>query len=53
MPFPSAGLIKHFPDLRRMGEIDISLEQYLDALAANVLRWQDGEWVPVEKSNGG
>lgn len=51
--FPSAGLIKHFPDLRRMGEIDISLEQYLDALAANVLRWQDGEWVPVEKSNGG
>jgi hypothetical protein len=28
------------------GEIDIPIENFLDVLAENVLRWEDGQWVP-------
>lgn len=37
---------RFYSEVLEKGEIDISLEEFLDVLKANVLRWEDGQWVP-------
>ena len=43
---PIQGISKFYPEALEKGEIDVPLEEFLDVLEANVLRWKDGNWVP-------
>jgi len=43
---PTRNTPRFYSEVLEKGEIDISSEEFLDVLKANVLWWKDGQWVP-------
>lgn len=46
---PNAGMLSYYPILKKNQEIGISLEELKKVYSENVLRWQNGNWIPVRK----